>query len=138
MSDSFVVNDSSSKKRSPNYSDTDKQMFLSTFETYKNIIENKKTDSLVGMQKKAWKEVTELYNSNVLQARNSEQLQQLWRNFKKSKRPKYCSSRRRSHFQPGGGAYKTCSRSYIGLSKRYVFLHQYVYICKDYLYVHYY
>ena len=40
------------------------------------------------MQKKAWKEVTELHNSNVLQARNSEQLQQLWENFKNSKRPK--------------------------------------------------
>ena len=81
MSNSLLVNDSSSKKRSPNYSDTDKQIFLSIFEKYKNIIENKKTDSIVGMQKKkAWKDVTELYNSNVLQARNSEQLQQLWRN----------------------------------------------------------
>ena len=81
MFNSLLVNDSSSKKRSPNYSDTDKQIFLSIFEKYKNIIENKKTDSIVGMQKKkAWKDVTELYNSNVLQARNSEQLQQLWRN----------------------------------------------------------
>ena len=53
MSNSLLVNDSSSKKRSPNYSDTDKQIFLSIFEKYKNIIENKKTDSIVGMQKKS-------------------------------------------------------------------------------------
>ena len=106
MSNSLLVNDSSCKKRSPNYSDTDKQIFLSIFEKYKNIIENKKTDSIVGMQKKqAWKDVTELYNSNVLQARNSEQLQQLWRNLKK-KAKDHSSSRRRSHFQTGGGAYK--------------------------------
>ena len=52
MSNSLLVNDSSSKKRLPNYSDTDKQIFLSIFEKYKNIIENKKTDSIVGMQKK--------------------------------------------------------------------------------------
>ena len=53
-------------------------LFLKSIRTLLKI--RKRIQLLACKKKQAWKDVTELYNSNVLQARNSEQLQQLWRN----------------------------------------------------------
>jgi len=72
------------KQLVPNYSILDKEIFLSIFNKYKHIIECKQTDAKSSRQKnKTWSKVVDLYNSNVSQKRNVEQLQQLWRNLKK-------------------------------------------------------
>ena len=91
------------KRKSANYSEMEKDVFLTTIECFKNIIETKRTDALSAKTKKeTWNKITATYNSNVTKPRTADQLQQLWRNLKK-KAKEQNAIRRKELFKTGGG-----------------------------------
>lgn len=58
---------SSEKKTSRHYTPAERQLFLTILKSYRDIIENKKSDgSTLKEKENAWKEVMEKYNSSLL------------------------------------------------------------------------
>ncbi|CAH1976703.1 unnamed protein product [Acanthoscelides obtectus] len=85
------------------FSERDKLLLISLVNSYKHILENKKTDA-TNVEKKngAWKEITDLYNANDVCPRTDKQLRKLWENLKQRTR-KSDSEMRKSLIQTGGG-----------------------------------
>lgn len=75
----------SKKNRTKNFDGQEKQYLIDLLQLYRNIIENKKTDSSTNLKKvAAWDEITKKFNSvNNRYIRTSEQLKNCYENIKK-------------------------------------------------------
>ncbi|CAH1998891.1 unnamed protein product [Acanthoscelides obtectus] len=75
------------------FSERDKLLLISLVDSYKHILENKKTDA-TNVEKKngAWKEITDLYNANDVCPRTDKQLRKLWENLKQRNEKKFNSN----------------------------------------------
>ena len=72
--------------RSSNFSDEEIEFLLTLVEEHINVIESRKTDNSINIQKKkTWKEITILFNSNPAckPGRTADQIINKWRNLKK-------------------------------------------------------
>lgn len=65
------------------YSDQEKMLLMTLIDKYKFVLENKKTDSSsIRKKQDIWVQITELYNSNNVVPRKTQQLKKLWDNLK--------------------------------------------------------
>lgn len=89
--------------RRKNFSKEEKENIVSLILKYKNIIENKKTDSItIGEKEKCWKAITEEYNSSSSYQRATVQLKAFYKNSKSDLKKKIAANRA-SIFRTGGG-----------------------------------
>ncbi|XP_011883673.1 PREDICTED: uncharacterized protein LOC105570832 [Vollenhovia emeryi] len=100
----MMKDQSSKKKRLPNFSNLEKIRLIELVEREKNIIENKKTDNVSVNDKDAcWKNITNEFNSNSISGhRDVACLKSCWDNLKKKTR-KYYADIRNEVFKTGGG-----------------------------------
>ncbi|CAH1980318.1 unnamed protein product [Acanthoscelides obtectus] len=82
------------------FSERDKLLLISLVDSYKHILENKKTDA-TNVEKKngAWKEITDLYNANDVCPRTDKQLRKLRENLKQRTRKIDSEMRKDSQLQ---------------------------------------
>ncbi|XP_071578866.1 myb/SANT-like DNA-binding domain-containing protein 3, partial [Temnothorax nylanderi] len=91
--------------KNKHYTLMERKVFLQILNNYKNIIENKKSDSVTLKDKEiAWNEICNNYNTSTLisQERNVAQLKKLWTNLKQAQR-EALTKEKQSHFATGGG-----------------------------------
>lgn len=93
---------SSQKKRLPNFSNLEKIKLIELVEREKNILENKKTDNVSVKDKDTcWKNITKEFNSSSISGhRNVVCLKNCWDNLKKKTR-KYYAEMRNEVFKTG-------------------------------------
>ncbi|XP_018572500.1 myb/SANT-like DNA-binding domain-containing protein 3 [Anoplophora glabripennis] len=86
------------------YSDADCHRLVDIINSYRNIVECKKTDATTWKQKNAtWEKIAVIYNSATTEPRTSDQLRCKYDNSKKDVR-KYEAQKRQSLYKTGGGA----------------------------------
>ncbi|KAF5281907.1 hypothetical protein FQR65_LT14433 [Abscondita terminalis] len=92
-------------KKRKNFTHFEKNVLLDLISEKKTIIENKKTDGTTNEEKaKAWKHVTESYNSSAQTGcRSIKQLKELYAILKRTAR-KNLAADRAEHFKTGGGS----------------------------------
>lgn len=93
------------KKRAPNFSAREKSLLLNTVYSFKNIIENKKTNAQSWKEKdEAWEKVTKAFNSQTVEGypRSKESLRKYYDNIKKMVRRDVANERKELH-ETGGG-----------------------------------
>ncbi|XP_014777015.1 putative uncharacterized protein DDB_G0282133 [Octopus bimaculoides] len=73
-----------SSRRSANFTHHEKEILLSLMQTYRHIVEDKRTDGIMVKEKNAaWIELTNKYNAqNEVWTRSVKQLRQCWKNLK--------------------------------------------------------
>lgn len=96
------------KKRAPNFSNREKVLLLNLVSDYKDVIENKKTNSQTWRQKDdAWQKMTNLFNSQTPEnyQRSKDSLRKYYDNIKKSLR-KDIAEEKKEVQKTGGGGYQ--------------------------------
>lgn len=85
-----------SSKRGANFSTVEKEKLIQLVTSYKDTIENKKTDSVSGKQKEeCWNTICNDFNSdNISNHRSINSLKTCWENLKKKTRKHYADLRR--------------------------------------------
>lgn len=94
-----------SKKRAPNYSHPEKELLLNIIESFKETIENKKTNGVsVHEKKEAWRKICEKFNaaSPNLHYRPAESLKKYYDKLKEDLR-KRCALKKKELYKTGGG-----------------------------------
>ncbi|GAB1601177.1 putative uncharacterized protein DDB_G0282133 [Argonauta hians] len=73
-----------SSRRSANFTHHEKEILLSLMQTYRHVVEDKRTDGIMVKEKNAaWIELTNKYNAqNEVWTRSVKQLRQCWKNLK--------------------------------------------------------
>lgn len=99
------------KRRAPNFSTSEKTLLLHLVGNFKDVIENKKTDSQTWKQKDlTWDKITKLFNSQNSQniCRSKDSLKKFYDNLKKNAR-KCVAEEKREITKTGGGQTKISS-----------------------------
>lgn len=96
-------NEEKKRKRSVNFSSSDKDLLFSIVFDYKNIVECKKTDGMTWREKEAaWEQITAKYNSQSTTPRTLDALRKCFLNKKKEVR-QAVAKERMEVFKTGGG-----------------------------------
>ncbi|XP_066600088.1 fibrinogen silencer-binding protein-like [Prorops nasuta] len=96
------------RKHGSNFSESEKQSLVNIVIDYKNIIENKKTDSICSKEKdECWIKISKIFNasSSSTTPRDVKSLKSCWDNLKKKCR-KYSVEQTAHLYKTGGGSYK--------------------------------
>jgi hypothetical protein len=101
--------DEKKRARAPNFSPDEKVALLNLIKKYSHIIENKKTDAVTWQDKsKAWREITNTFNSTSRVHRTTESIKGFYENQKRLTHKKAAIEKREIKLT-GGGSYKTIS-----------------------------
>lgn len=78
------IQDSSGKKRTPNFTEAEKMLLVELVSEYKDVLENKQTNSeTISLKNKCWEKVTEKFNASGYSHRTSKAIRNSWENIKK-------------------------------------------------------
>ncbi|XP_071652525.1 uncharacterized protein [Temnothorax longispinosus] len=91
--------------RGKNFTNSEKQELIEKIYPYRNIIENKETNTTSNKEKdEAWADITKNFNMNkpAFLERTEKKLRNCWDNMKRDTR-KYCAMLRRETYKTGGG-----------------------------------
>ena len=92
---------SEKRNRGPNFVESDKNRLVKLVIQYKDIIENKVTDSTSLKKKKTcWQKITEEFNAEATHSRSTDSLKTLWDNIKHDAR-KLRGQERQANFGTG-------------------------------------
>ncbi|KAI5644272.1 myb/SANT-like DNA-binding domain-containing protein [Phthorimaea operculella] len=94
----------SGKKK--NFTTQEKHLLLQILKSYKNILENKKTDNATAnIKKQCWREIADKYNTSAIisESATGDQLRRLWQNLKTRQRDAMTKERQHRLATGGGG-----------------------------------
>ncbi|KYQ47798.1 UPF0439 protein C9orf30 like protein [Trachymyrmex zeteki] len=92
MSSEGNIKNKQQRKRAENFSEAEKMILTNLVLQYKDVIENKKSDSVTSKDKdKCWKTIEIAFNSrSSAKCRSSEVLRSCWDNLKKKNKKVFC------------------------------------------------
>ncbi|XP_031330653.1 uncharacterized protein LOC116161445 [Photinus pyralis] len=110
------MGDSEVRKRSANFTSSDRNLLLQILQDFKETVENKKTDSQTWKTKDdAWDKVAKMFNSQTQQCpRTKDSLRKYYENLKRTVRKRVANDRLQLN-RTGGGAISTDTELWMDL-----------------------